>query len=190
MGLKTAGNMLMHPVTELEIECRVIDLPDHVEVSIADLDLGDLITAAQVKLPADDMKLITDPNAVVAQVMLAGVTKAAEEETVAAEGAVEPEVLTAKKAEGEDGKPAAPGARAPRHPPPKAQLPPPRVAHPPPRAPRPRPKALPRPASPAATRRSNPPRTHHPVGRGRRGQPPWLRTLDPCVSPSPLHDPP
>ncbi|MCC6319831.1 MAG: 50S ribosomal protein L25 [Phycisphaerales bacterium] len=112
-GLKTAGNMLMHPVTELEIECRVVDLPDHVEVNIADLDLGDMISASQVKLPMPDMKLITDPNAVVAQVVLAGVSKAAEEETVAAEGATEPEVLTAKKpAEGEEAaKGAAPAAK-------------------------------------------------------------------------------
>ncbi|MFN7019751.1 MAG: 50S ribosomal protein L25 [Phycisphaerales bacterium] len=112
-GLKTAGNMLMHPVTELEIECRVVDLPDHVEVNIAELDLGDMITAAQVKLPTEDMKLLTDPNAVVAQIVLAGVSKAAEEATVAAEGAAEPEVLTAKKpAEGAAAAPAK-GAAAP-----------------------------------------------------------------------------
>lgn len=111
VGLKTAGNMLMHPVTELEIECRVVDLPDHVEVDISELDLGGMISAAQVKLPAADMKLITDPHAVVAQIILAGVTKTAEEETVAAEGAAQPEVITAKKPEEEAGKPGAAPAK-------------------------------------------------------------------------------
>ncbi len=113
-GLKTAGNMLMHPMTEIEIECRVVDIPDHVEVDVSNLDLGDMITADKIKLPSADMKLLTDPHAVVAQVMLAGVTKTAEETTVAAEGAAQPEVLTAKKAEGEEaGKAPAAGAAKP-----------------------------------------------------------------------------
>lgn len=112
-GLKTAGNMLMHPVTELEIECRVVDLPDHVEVDISHLDLGDMISADKVKLPSPDMKLLTDPHAIVAQVILAGVTKTAEEETVAAEGAAQPEVLTAKKPEGEAAAAGAKGGAAP-----------------------------------------------------------------------------
>jgi large subunit ribosomal protein L25 len=110
-GLKTAGNMLMHPVTELEIECRVVDLPDHVEVDISDLDLGDMISADKVKLPSPDMKLLTDPHAIVAQIILAGSTKTAEEATVAAEGAAEPEVLTAKKPEGDAAKPGAAPAK-------------------------------------------------------------------------------
>ncbi|MBY0260834.1 MAG: 50S ribosomal protein L25, partial [Phycisphaerales bacterium] len=70
IGMKQAGAILMHPVTELEIECRVIDLPDGVEVNIAALDMGQTITADKVKLPKDDMKLITDSHAVVAQIVL------------------------------------------------------------------------------------------------------------------------
>jgi large subunit ribosomal protein L25 len=105
IGLKQAGSILMHAVAELEIECRVVDLPDSIDVNIATLDLGQSITAADVKLPMADMKLITDPHAVVAQIVIAAVQKTAEEETVAA-GAAEPEVITAKKpAEGDAAKP-------------------------------------------------------------------------------------
>lgn len=108
-GLKQAGAILVHPNLEIEIECRVVDLPDHIDVDVSDVDLGQMITAGQVKLPRDDMKLVTDTHAVVAQVMLGGTTKTAEEETTAAAGAAEPEVITAKKTE--DGAAAKPDAK-------------------------------------------------------------------------------
>ncbi len=114
IGLKQAGAILMHPLNEIEIECRVVDIPESIEVSITDLDLGQMITAGQVKLPLADMRLVSDPHGVVAQCMLGGVTKTAEEE--AAEAApTEPEVITAKKPEEGAAAPAAgaKGAAAP-----------------------------------------------------------------------------
>jgi large subunit ribosomal protein L25 len=107
-GLKIAGNLLMHPVTEIEIECRVMDIPDHIDVDISNLDEGGVITAGDVKLPQADMKLVSDSHGVVAQIVQGVELKAAEATTVAAEGAASPEVITAKK---EDAKgPAAPAA--------------------------------------------------------------------------------
>jgi large subunit ribosomal protein L25 len=50
-GLKEAGAILMHPVGELEIECRVTDMPDALEVDISGLQVGQSITAGQVRLP-------------------------------------------------------------------------------------------------------------------------------------------
>ena len=99
----------MHPATEIEIECKVRDIPDHLDVVITDLDMGHTITADKVKFPIADMKLVTDPHAVVAQIVLGVELKIAEETAVTAEGG-EPEVLTAKK-EGEEGAAAAPGAK-------------------------------------------------------------------------------
>lgn len=97
-GLKSAGAILMHPTAELEIECRVVDLPDFIEFNVADLDVGHGITAADVKLPKDDMKLLTDKHAMVAQIVIQAEVVTAEATTVG--GAAEPEVLTAKKEEG------------------------------------------------------------------------------------------
>ena len=94
-GLKIAGNILMHPTTDLDIECRVADIPDSIEVNIAELDVGHSISAADVQLPKEDMKLITDPHAIVAQVVVQVEQKADEAAVVAATAA--PEVLTAKK---------------------------------------------------------------------------------------------
>lgn len=111
-GLKTAGAILMHPTSELEIECRVADLPDVVRVDISELEMDQSITADKVKLPSADMKLITDPHSIVAQIVEQKEEIVAEATVVAAEGAAEPEVIGEKErleklaAEG-----AAPGAK-------------------------------------------------------------------------------
>jgi large subunit ribosomal protein L25 len=107
-GLKTAGAVLMHPTSELEIECRVIDMPDYIEVSVADLDVDQFISAAQVKLPKDDMKLVTDAHSVVAVVQVQKEIVVAEATTVGTEAAT-PEVITAKKPG--EGETAAAGAK-------------------------------------------------------------------------------
>lgn len=116
-GLKTAGAILMHPTNEIEIECRVLDLPDHIEVDVADLDVGQQISASQVKLPIADMKLMSDGHAIVAQVVEIKEQVVAEAAVVAAD-AVQPEVIGEKErlekaaAEGADKKGGAAGAKA------------------------------------------------------------------------------
>lgn len=120
-GLKQAGAILMHPTNEVVIETTIVELPDFLEVNIAELDVGHAITASEVKLPKDTMKMITDPHAIVAQIVIQLEEKVAEATTVDA-AAAGPEVITAKKPEegaaaapGKDGKPAAPAkdAKAP-----------------------------------------------------------------------------
>lgn len=110
-GLKSAGNILMHPTNEVDIECRVADIPEEVEVDITDLDVGHAITAADVRLPSADMKMLTDASAIVAQIVVQLEVKTDEAAVVAADGA-EPVVTTAKKEEG-DAKGAAPAKGAP-----------------------------------------------------------------------------
>lgn len=117
-GLKTAGAILMHPVSELDVECAVKDIPEFVEVQIGELDVDHAITAADVKLPVADMKLKTDKHAKVAQIVIQQEIVEVKAEAGAVEGGpAEPEVLTARKPkEGEEAaagaKPAA-GAKAP-----------------------------------------------------------------------------
>lgn len=71
-GLKKSGSTLMHPVTELEIECAVVNLPEFIEVEVTALDVGDSIKAGDVGLPKGSMKLLTDPNAEVAHIVAGG----------------------------------------------------------------------------------------------------------------------
>ena len=100
-GLKTSGAIMMHPSTELELDVLVSNIPDHIDVDVSEMEVGDIIHASDVKLPLESMKLLSDPDAIVAQIVL----KALQEEEgeageVGAEGA-EPEVITEKKEETE-----------------------------------------------------------------------------------------
>ncbi len=109
-GLKQAGAILLHPTNELEIECVVTEIPEFIEVQINDLDVGNSITVADVKV-GPSYKVLTDKNHIVAQVVIQAEIVVAEATTVAAGGA-EPEVLTAKKpGEGDAAAPAAAGAK-------------------------------------------------------------------------------
>ena len=98
VGLKTAGAILMHPTTELEIECAVADIPEYVELDISGLEAGHSMTAADVPL-ASGMTLVTDPHAVVAQLVVQVEEKVAE--AAAPEVPAAPEVITEKKREEE-----------------------------------------------------------------------------------------
>lgn len=111
IGLKQAGAILMHPVAEIEVECAVKDIPDFIEVNINELDVGKAITAGDVKLPVKDMKLLTDSHGMVAQIVIQQEIVVAE--ATAVDATAGPEVLTAKKPEGEEGAAGAAGAKAP-----------------------------------------------------------------------------
>jgi large subunit ribosomal protein L25 len=107
VGLKHAGAILMHPTDEIDIECPVQDLPEAIEVDITEMDLGHSITVGDIKMPAESIKLLTDPSTIVAQVVMQRAVEVveAEEEVVEAGEGGEPEVLTEKKdEEGSGGK--------------------------------------------------------------------------------------
>ncbi|MEN0020439.1 MAG: 50S ribosomal protein L25 [Planctomycetota bacterium] len=99
-GLKEAGSTLMQQITELELECQVSNLPDQIEVDVSELAVGDSILAKDVQLPKPTMVLLTDPEAVVVQIVArSGEEEGSEEEaTVGADGS--PEVIGEKKDEG------------------------------------------------------------------------------------------
>lgn len=109
-GLKTAGAILMHPTSEVEVETTVVELPDSIEVRVDDLDVGHGITAGDIKLPFPNMKMLTDSHAMIAQIVIQQEVKVGEATAAGAEAA-QPEVITAKKpAEGEAAAGAKPGA--------------------------------------------------------------------------------
>lgn len=96
IGLKIAGAILMHPTNEIEIECRVADLPDVITLDISGLELNQSITADKVVLPVKDMKLLTDPHSIIAQIVEAKEEVVAEAAAVGAE-ATAPEVIGEKE---------------------------------------------------------------------------------------------
>ncbi len=98
-GLSAAGAMIMHPNTEIEIECAIRDLPDEIEIDVSQLDVNDTLAADDIALPGETMTLVSDPHAVVAQVRISkgAVSAAAEDE----EGEGEEGAEGAEGAEGE-----------------------------------------------------------------------------------------
>ncbi len=96
-GLKSSGAIMMHPVTELELDVLVSNIPDHVDVDVSEMQVGDIIHASDVKLPLETMKLITDPESIVAQIVLKAVQDEEGEAGEVGAGGAEPEVINEKK---------------------------------------------------------------------------------------------
>lgn len=99
VGLKESGAIMMHPINDIELNVLITNLPDHIDVDVSEMQVGDVLHASDVKLPLDSMKLLTDPDAIIAQIVLKAVsTDDAEAEEVSAEGG-SPEVIGEKPAE-------------------------------------------------------------------------------------------
>jgi len=99
------GGVLDHILRELEIESLVVEVPETIDVDVADLLMGDSVHAGQLTLP-ENVTLVTDPEHTVVAVHTPRVVEVAEEAEVAegeeaevAEGEeAEPEVIGEKKA--------------------------------------------------------------------------------------------
>jgi len=99
-GVTQGGGVLEHLLREVEIECLPGDLMEKIELDVSNLNIGDNLTVADIKLDTSKYHIISDPGLAVAAVA----APAKEEEVVAAvpaageAGAVaEPEVIKEKK---------------------------------------------------------------------------------------------
>ena len=50
-GVKIGGGLISHLVTEIEITCLPKDLPEYIEVDLAELELGETIQMSEITLP-------------------------------------------------------------------------------------------------------------------------------------------
>lgn len=97
IGVQQDGGILQHVLRELEVECLPTDIPDKIEVDVANLKIGDSIHVGDVKL--EKGQLLTDPQGSIVSVVPPTVFKEPEAAPTAA--VEEPEVITEKKEEGE-----------------------------------------------------------------------------------------
>src|SRR6266550_4316706 len=106
-GVKNFGGLLEQNLRALAIECLPRDLPDKITVDVSALNIGDSIHVRDIKLPSGVIAKVQAE--LTAFSVMAPVV---EEEPVAAEAeaAAGPEVITAKKVEGEEAAPA-PGGK-------------------------------------------------------------------------------
>jgi large subunit ribosomal protein L25 len=99
------GGMVETHTGNLEIECRVTQIPEQIVVSVKEMALGDAIHAKDIQLP-DGVKLISSPELLVATCHVVAEAKTTEE--LEAEMPAAPEVITAAKEEPEEGEAAEP----------------------------------------------------------------------------------
>ncbi|MBC6907258.1 50S ribosomal protein L25/general stress protein Ctc [Saccharophagus sp. K07] len=50
-GVKLGGGSIAHNLTQLEISCLASDLPEYIEVDLADVDVGQILHISDLKLP-------------------------------------------------------------------------------------------------------------------------------------------
>ncbi|HJZ11436.1 MAG TPA: 50S ribosomal protein L25/general stress protein Ctc [Acidobacteriota bacterium] len=96
-GVKTEGGLLDIVHRELHVECLPADIPEHIEVDVTNLKIGDLLRVRDLQV-SDKIKILDDPETVV----IAVEHPRAEELPVAApaeaEAEAEPEVIKKGKA--------------------------------------------------------------------------------------------
>ncbi len=102
-GVKTGGGVLEYVMRELRVECLPKDLPSIIEVNVEKLEIGQSIHVGEIAVPAgvtvvdDKGQTVFLVAAPITEEELAAMTEAA------AAPAGEPEVITAKGEEGEEG---------------------------------------------------------------------------------------
>jgi large subunit ribosomal protein L25 len=94
------GGLLEEHLDRVEIECAVTDIPESIDVSVKSLKVGDSLHARDIQLPAE-VKLLTDPDALLMACHLP-VVAAAEEIAEAVQEPIVPEVITERKPKEEE----------------------------------------------------------------------------------------
>jgi large subunit ribosomal protein L25 len=106
-GVKLQGGIFEMVTREVEIECLPSEIPGEFRVDITEFMIGRQLRAGDLPLDAEKMKLVTDPQRILAHVVTLRVEEEKPAEAVAAEAATpaEPEVIKKgkKEEEGEEG---------------------------------------------------------------------------------------
>jgi large subunit ribosomal protein L25 len=106
-GVKQQGGVFEVVTREVEIECLPAEIPTEFKIDVTGLMLGSQLRARELALDTTKIKLITDPERVLAHVVALKVEEEKPVEAVAADAATpaEPEVIKKgkKEIEGEEG---------------------------------------------------------------------------------------
>ncbi len=104
-GVKLQGGIFEIVTREVEIECLPGDIPEEFRVDVTGLTLHKQLRASDLPLDHDKMKLVSDPQRVLAHVVALKKEEEPAPEAVAAAAAtpVEPEVIKKGKKEVEEG---------------------------------------------------------------------------------------
>lgn len=103
-GVK-AGGLLQHTLTDIEVQCLPDDIPDHFDVDVSGLDIGDSIHVSDIAVP-EGVTFLEDAERSVCSVIPPTVVAATEDDLEAAEAAdaaeAEPEVIGREREDEEE----------------------------------------------------------------------------------------
>ena len=104
-GVKLQGGIFEMVTREVEIECLPSDIPGEIRVDISELMIGKHLRVGDLPIDTAKIKLVTDPQRVVAHVVALRAEEEKPAEAAAAEAAApaEPEVIKKGKKEAEEG---------------------------------------------------------------------------------------
>jgi large subunit ribosomal protein L25 len=109
-GVKLQGGIFEMVTREVEVECLPTDIPEEFKVDVSPLTIGKQLRAADLPFDPAKVKLVTDPQRVVAHVVVLKKEEEvapAEAVAVAEAAPAEPEVIKKGKKEAEEGEEAA-----------------------------------------------------------------------------------
>lgn len=101
-GVKLQGGILDVVTREIEVECLPADIPDHIQVDVAELKIGDVIRLHSVP-ENPKYRFVTDKDVVIATVSAPRMEEAPKPEETAAATVTEPEVIKKGKGVTEEG---------------------------------------------------------------------------------------
>ena len=107
IGVKMEGGILELQLRELEVECLPGDIPEHFEIDVSGMNIGDHVTVADLVFDKDKIRIFADPNQIVAGVLAPRMVEevapvaAVEGEAAAPAAGAEPEVIKKGKTEEE-----------------------------------------------------------------------------------------
>ncbi|MGB2599995.1 MAG: 50S ribosomal protein L25 [Candidatus Omnitrophota bacterium] len=103
VGVKEDDGVLAQLLWEIEVECLPTEIPEHIDIHVDELRIGDAIHIKDIVAPAG-VALMGDPEQIVVTVSLPKAEEELEEEELAEEeaGEAEPEVIKKGKKEEEE----------------------------------------------------------------------------------------
>ena len=92
------GGVIDHQIREVDIECLALEVPEHIEVDITNLGLGESVHVSDLQV-AEGVTILTDADLAIASIHTPRVMKTAEEEAAEEEAAAEESTESAEDKE-------------------------------------------------------------------------------------------
>ncbi len=87
---KISGCVILHELNDVEIECLPKDLPEHIDVDLSKLEVGDIVHLSELKLPpgveVPELKFGKEHDVAIVTAKMSSVASGDEDEEAAAEG--------------------------------------------------------------------------------------------------------